>query len=907
MKLLLVEGNAADAQWVKDLLADSGTGVEWAHVDSLTAALAALGAQRFDALLLALELPDSADPGETLGSVIQAGSGVPVVVLTGQAGEDAGSRAVAAGAQDYLVKGRFDGGFLRRTLFHAVERQRLLTRLEREIALREEAQVELKHLNVVLADRVRTRTVQLLQANRALSVLSQSNRAVLRARDEQALLDEICHLAVKDGGYLMAWAGYAEDDAEKRVTPVASAGEGTGWVRDLRFSWADDEWGRGPAGTAIRTGRIAIERDVKRSESFAPWREAALKRGVHAVLALPLRVEDRVLGVLAIGAHAPTVFADHELKLLEELAADLSFGIETLRARAARQEAEARARLLSSAMEQTADLVTIADRDGAIQYVNAAFERVTGYAFDEVVGRTSSMLNSGIQSPEVYENMWCTLESGQAFHGTFINRRKDGSLYYEQRTISPIIRDEHGEITYFLSTGKDITNEIVVENRLRQLSLHDPLTELPNRGHLRDRLEQLLEGAESGGAGVAVLVLNLDRFKIINHSLGHDSGDALLQATAHRLLGLVRPADMVARLEADNFVVLMDDIHAADTVSKLADKLISGFDEPFVIGGEEVFVTVSMGASVWPGDGRSAAELLQNAEVALNRAKQPGRTRCEFYEPAMNAQAAKRLPIETSLRRALERHEFVLHYQPKVDLKTERMVGAEALLRWQHPERGLVSPEEFIPLLEETGLIVPVGRWVLETACAQQRAWAERGCGFLTMAVNLSAQQFVQGDLVQMVENALSACGFEGKADWLELEITESAVMHDLGHTARTLQQLKDRGIRIALDDFGTGHSSLSYLTRLPIDVLKVDRSFVTHLPHSQQDSEVVRAIIALARSLDLEIVAEGVETAAQQDFLLEQGCLFAQGYYFARPLLAERIEPLLARIEHSVRDASAE
>ncbi len=902
MKLLLVEDNPADARWVRELLADAGGGVELTHVESLGEALALLGERNFDVLLLDLDLPDSAGT-ETFASVIKASGSVSVVVLTGLDDESIGSQAVAAGAQDFLVKGRFDGSFLLRTLQHAVERQRLLSRLAREVALREEAQVALEQVNDVLADRVHARTEQLLQVNRALSVLSYCNRTLLRARGEQNLLDEICRLVVEDGGYQMAWVGYALDDKAKSVRPVASAGEDTSCVQILRYSWSDDEWGRGPFGTAIRTGRIAMERDIAGSVSFSPWREAALKRGVQAVLALPLRVENRVIGMLSLCAHASTVFEEHELKLLEELAADLSFGIETLRARAARKEAEAKARLLSSAIEQTADLVTITDREGTILYVNAAFEKVTGYAFDEAVGRTLAILKSGIQSPEVYENLWRTLKSGQVYHGTLINRRKDGSLYYEQKTITPIIKDVLGEITHFLSTGKDITNEVVVENRLRQLSLHDPLTELPNRGQLRDRLERLLERGESDGEGAAVLVLNLDRFKVVNHSLGHEGGDALLQATAQRLLELVRPGDVVARLEADSFAVLMDDINTVDGVSPVADKLLTGFAEPFVICGEEVFVTVSMGVSVWPSDGDSAAELLHNAEVALSRAKQRGRARCEYYEPAMNTQAAKRLSIETSLRHALERQEFVLHYQPKVDVESERIVGVEALLRWQHPERGLVPPGDFIPLLEETGLIVPVGRWVLETACAQHRAWAAHGCGFLVMAVNLSAQQFVQDDLVQMVGDSLAACGFEGEADWLELEITESAVMHDVGHTARTLQQLKDMGIRVAIDDFGTGHSSLSYLTRLPIDVLKVDRSFVIPLPHSQQDREVVRAIIALARSLGLEVVAEGVETADQQAFLLGQGCTLAQGYYFSRPLPPEQIMPLLARAEHSVRE----
>jgi diguanylate cyclase (GGDEF)-like protein/PAS domain S-box-containing protein len=897
MNLLLVEDNPADARWVQEVLADAGGGVETSHVESLAVALARLGGQAFDAILLDMGLPDSASPEQTLAAILKASGDASVIVLTGLDDERVGNRAVQAGAQDYLIKGRFDGNFLLRTLGHAIERQRLLTRLAREVALREQAQLALEDVNKSLVDRVRERTADLQKVNRALSVLSQCNRSLLRARDEQTLLDEICRLLVDRGGYVMAWVGYARDDAAKTIEPLASAGEDTSCIGSLRFSWADDEWGRGPFGTAIRTGRIAIERDIVGSESFAPWREVALKRGVKAFVALPLYVEDRVIGMLSICSQASAVLEERELELLDELAADLSHGIEVLRGRLARHEAEAKARLLSSAIEQTADLVTITDRDGNILYVNAAFEQVTGYAFGEVAGGRPSLLKSGMQTPEFYERLWRTIKGGQPFRGTFINRRKDGGLYYEQKTITPILRDGKGEITHFLSTGKDITNEVVVGDQLRRLTQYDPVTELPNRSLFLDRLGQVIERGESHGQAAAVLVLNLDRFKVVNDSLGHDAGNALLWAAGRLLIECARPGDTVARLEADSFAILLDGINSVDDVAPVVEKLQAEFARPIRVKGEEIYATASMGVSVWPGDGDTADGLLQNAEVAMGRAKQRGRARWEYYEPAMNAHATKRVAMETGLRRALERQEFVLYYQPKVDLKSESIVGVEALIRWQHPERGLVPPNEFIPLLEDTGLIVPVGRWVLETACAQRKAWVALGGAAPAMAINLSAQQFAQEDLVRGVGEVLDRHGWT-TADWLVLEITESAVMQDLAHTASALQLLKELGLRIAIDDFGTGHSSLSYLTRLPIDMLKIDRSFVIPLPHSQQDGEVVRAIIALAKSLELSVVAEGVETAEQQAFLLDQGCKLAQGYYFSRPLPAEQITPLLAGAE---------
>lgn len=388
MRLLLVEDNPADARWVRELMKEANAEVEITHVETLSRALAALDDHGFDAVLLDLGLPDSAGHLHSLNKILGAGGSTPVVVLTGLEDEQTGNQAVQAGAQDYLIKSRFDGGFLLRTLCHAVDRQRLLTRLAREVTLRKQAQEALEEANKTLAERVLARTSDLRKVNRALSMISRCNRSLLHARDEQSLLDEICRLLVDQGGYLLAWVGYAEDDADKSVRVMASAGEAGGYLETLRVSWADDEWGRGPTGAAIRTGRLAIERNLTGSQNAQTWRDAAAQWGLRASVALPLRIEDRVIGTLNIYAPTSSMLEAQEIELLEELAADLSFGIATLRGRRARQEAEAKAQLLSNAIEQTADLVTITDHNGAILYVNAAFEQVTGYTFDEVVGKT---------------------------------------------------------------------------------------------------------------------------------------------------------------------------------------------------------------------------------------------------------------------------------------------------------------------------------------------------------------------------------------------------------------------------------------------------------------------------------------------------------------------------------------
>jgi diguanylate cyclase (GGDEF)-like protein len=450
---------------------------------------------------------------------------------------------------------------------------------------------------------------------------------------------------------------------------------------------------------------------------------------------------------------------------------------------------------------------------------------------------------------------------------------------------------ERGGQRYILSSVENISEHKQAEEQLRHQATHDELTGLANRALLQDRLEQSIHYANRSRRLVAVLLLDLDRFKVINDSLGHGFGDELLCSVARRLEQTIREADTVARMGGDEFAILLAEVADVEDVGLVARKILEQLTQPYLIEGREVTVTASLGISIYPQDGTDAQTLQRNADVAMYRAKEEGNS-FRFYTPEMNQRVMETLELEADLRRALDRGELLLHYQPKVNLTTGRIAGAEALLRWQHPLRGLVPPARFIPLAEETGLILPIGEWVLATACAQIRAWQDQGVAAVPVAVNLSARQFRRAVLGETIQRILRECRVAPRL--LELELTESMIMQDSEAAAATMQQLKALGVTLALDDFGTGYSSLNYLRRFPVDCLKIDRSFISDVATDASAAAVATSIVAIAHSLGLNALAEGVETAEQLDFLVKCGCDSLQGYYFSRPLPAPEFTALL-------------
>jgi diguanylate cyclase (GGDEF)-like protein len=431
------------------------------------------------------------------------------------------------------------------------------------------------------------------------------------------------------------------------------------------------------------------------------------------------------------------------------------------------------------------------------------------------------------------------------------------------------------------------------EERIRHLAYHDALTDLPNRSLLEDRLTTALAQAHRKSRMLALLYLDLDRFKRVNDTLGHSLGDHILQSVAERLTSIVREADTVARVGGDEFTILLPEISQAQDAIDVADRILRELRRPVMVDHRELPATTSMGIAFYPDDAEEADTLLRNADIAMYRAKEQGRDNYQLYTAAMNARIAERFAVENDLRRALDRNEFVVYYQPQVDLSSQQIVGVEALVRWEHPTRGLMLPADFIPVAEESGLIVPLGEWVLRTACAQAKAWQEAGLPPIRLAVNLSGRQFQQRNLGEMVERALNETSLEPR--YLQLEITETVVMHDMDFTIATLNNLKAMGIQIAIDDFGCGHSSLNYLKRLPIDDVKIDRSFVHDLATDPSDAAIVGSVVAMTRELNLNVVAEGVETEEQLAFLKERQCDVVQGFLFSRPVPPDAVEKIIA------------
>jgi len=557
-----------------------------------------------------------------------------------------------------------------------------------------------------------------------------------------------------------------------------------------------------------------------------------------------------------------------------------------------RKNAEVRLRLTQQVFETASEGIMITDAEQHILEVNQGFEAITGYARDEVIGKKTDILNSGRHDSLFFAAMWAAIEQTGKWEGEIWNRRKSGEVYPEWMSLSAV-KDEHGAVSHYAVVFTDITVRKESEQRLHFLANHDPLTRLPNRAMLQERVEHSLRIAQRQNKQIAVLFIDLDRFKIINDTLGHNAGDRLLQEAAERLHECLRDSDTIARQGGDEFVVLLEDFGQDEQyLVGVARKILAALARPFVLLGQEVSVSASIGISIYPRDGQEMAVLLKNADIAMYRAKEQGKNTFQFYASESNVHSFERLALENSLRKAIERKEFILHYQAKVDLASNTVVGAEALVRWKHPELGMVPPAQFIPLAEETGLIVAIGEWVLFEACQQNRAWQEAGLALITMGVNLSGGQFRDDNLRNSIAMALAQSGLQ--PSYLELEITESMIMQNPERAVGILQDFRDMGMSTSIDDFGTGYSSLGYLKRFPLDALKIDRSFVKDVPGDINDSVITQAIIGLAHSLDLKVIAEGVETDAQLSFLRKQGCEQVQGYIFSKPLPAEEFALLL-------------
>ncbi len=911
----------------------------------------------------------------------------------------------------------------------------------------------------VLASDVSERSrmeAELQRVNRARRMLSACSQVLMRARSEEEFLDAICHMTVHIGGYALAWIGMVRNDEGKTIRIAAHAGRHAQHLAQVQLTWSHSrKEGQGPAGKAARSGQTVIVRDLGSGDGYHPRAAELARLGFHAVVCLPLKHADHTFALLYLYAPQVLQVGTEETQLLQALAVDVAYGIQSLRARSEqqrlqsallkvasavsagtgmqffdqladnmaqalgaqvacvarlvemppgqaqrvrtlsyvshgqvqpngehlladtpsqhllvhrqfvvadracelyprapllklaqarsyvgqqlagsdgqllgvlfvafsqalehsqfivnmlqifaarasaelqRQQADARIRRQASLLDEARDAIVVRDMHQRVTYWNQGAERLYGWSGAEALGR--SVADLMYRDPAALEAATAALLRDGGWSGEITQHHRDGrALEVEGRWT--LVRDDRGQPDSVLAINSDIGERKASEREIQRLAFFDPLTGLPNRLQLLEHMGAALAAAADGGTGGALLFIDLDNFKTLNDTLGHDKGDQLLQIVGQRLLGCVHGSSRVARLGGDEFVVLVQGLAGEppareQAARQVGEKVLAVLGAPYALtGGYQVRSTPSVGIALYgSASPTSVGEVLKQADMAMYEAKMAGRNTLRFFDPAMQRAVAERAQLEAQLREALAHGEFLLMYQPVVD-DTGAILGVEALARWAHPQRGVVSPAVFIALAEETGLILPLGRWVLRTACALLASWQRQPAwSHLTIAVNVSSRQFRDVGFVDEVVRVLAETG--APATHLKLELTESLLVEDMQSTIATMEALRAHGVGFSLDDFGTGYSSLTYLKRMPLTQLKIDQSFVRDLLADASDAAIVRTIIALAASLDLQAIAEGVETGPQRDWLVAAGCTQFQGYLFSRPLPADQLERLL-------------
>ena len=727
------------------------------------------------------------------------------------------------------------------------------------------------------------------QLNQLYKMLTLSNRAITRIKDRAALANNICDLAVDEGGFLLAWIG---DIHEHKVVPVCYSGKNEGYVDNLNIDLKVERYLEGPVVRSINERKVICINNLKVEKGFQSFKEEALKRGFASAVSIPIFIDQKVCSVLVIYSDHENVFNPNLTQLLTNLSEDLSYAFGNLNVEMMRMEAEKRLLLLSSVVDQSADAVAIMNAKGFIEYVNPRFSRLTGYELDDIKDQSPAILCSNENEANKFHKVFSDLSNGRKWKGEFHNRKKSGEVYWSMDTISPI-KDDSGVIVQYVSTSEDYTALRQAQDKIKQLAFYDSLTALPNRRLLHDRMAQAINQSTKNYSYVAVLMLDIDKFKTINDSLGYKAGDELIKHISLLLTGYVGSENTVARLGADEFIVVLSDVQDIKEVVYFAENLLQQIRLPIELDDGTVSVTASMGVSLCPIDGDEADDLLRCADLAMYHAKAEGRNNFQFYTREMNEKALAQLDIERRLKVAIQENCFELYYQPQIDMATGLVKGVEALLRW-NDEGTYISPEQFIPIAEESGLMEQIGKWVITQAISDAVTLNKLFPSSLTVAINLSASQFRESDkLIQLITDQLKNTGL--KPDNIELELTESMLIGDLDSVVDTLNAFRALGITLAIDDFGTGYSSMSYLKNLPIDTLKIDRSFISDIGIDASDAAITVAIITLAHELNMSVLAEGVETQDQMEFLEKHGCNAYQGYFYSKPLPIDKLIKLMS------------
>lgn len=708
------------------------------------------------------------------------------------------------------------------------------------------------------------------------SILHTALRRVLRGQSPAQFCGPVCEKLVDLLDCPLVWIGTKEDDGSVNV--CARAGKMAEGFPEKPVRWDDPRETFGPTGYVIRSKKttvVSLEGDK--------IVDADGSEHVRQIICFPLISHRGVEGVLEIHSR----FGKMDLGTLQRLE---TFSLRLALSLQIAQD-QKNLRLQEASLLSSPSPIFFTDTNGVVFWVNKAFTKLSGYREDEILNSKISVLKSGIQDAAFYENLWSTIKAGKTWRGEIVERHKTGSLFTVEQVIAPVF-DANGQISHFVAIQEDVTERKNAEGRIQHLANYDQLTGLPNRRLFREQLNEIIERAKKYNTKVALLFADLTNFNRINDTLGHAAGDKLLKAIADRLARLVSNNDFLARIGGDEFAIVSENIANAEAVAVKARSMIETILAPMQIENVEVNVGACVGIAICPDDEVEPERLVNFTDMALHKAVRSSPNSYFFFSQEMNAETAERLSLEHDLRRALANNEFVLYYQPQLDLKTGKILSFEALIRWINAERGMVSPMKFIPIAEDTGLIIPIGSWVLQEALRQMTQWDAQGLPPFSVAVNLSVVQFQQDDLASGVEEALKR--YNMPSSRLELELTESVVMQDAQKAGNVLSRLSNVGIKLAIDDFGTGYSSLSYLKRFAVNRLKIDQSFVRDMTSNSDDAEIAQAIINLGHTLGLEIVSEGVETPEQLNLLKRQGCDVIQGYYVGKPMPADMIPDYL-------------
>jgi diguanylate cyclase (GGDEF)-like protein/PAS domain S-box-containing protein len=719
-----------------------------------------------------------------------------------------------------------------------------------------------------------------IDLNRLYRVLTHTNQAITRIQDRDSLLQRVCNIAIEYGGFKMAWIGFTKGS---EIQANFIAGDENGYLQQMKMRTDDSEWAQGPVGMAVKTEKVTCVNNVKTDVNFSPWSSAAVARDYASLAAVPLKLNNQVIGVFTLYSSQEDVFDNDMLALLFSLSDDISAALFHFDQAQQKVQADSTILKLSSALEQSADAVIIADTKLVIEYVNPRFIDLSGYTEKEILGQHISILKADNHdnSPEI---LWKKLFSGISWRGEILNRKKNGEVFWSMQSISPI-KNHQNKITHFVSTSVDNSKLHETQETIQKLALYDPLTKLANRRLLMDRLKQSINSAKRNNELVAVLLCDLDNFKTINDSLGHDNGDILLQHVSKVLQNNVRTEDTVARFGGDEFTLVITSIKKENSIAHIANKILAELETPILLCNNQIVTSISIGIAIYPQDGHEPKELLRNADLAMYHAKDHGKKRFQFYQHKMNEKAQIRMSLENKLRQAIEEQQFELFYQPQVNLLNGKIVGFEALIRWHDNEFGIIPPDQFIPLAEESGLIGTIGDWVIKQAFSDWQSLHEQGFTGMRMAVNVAAYQFKHTQqLCKTIEYSINShpnC----PVNMFTVELTESTLIENIESTIATLNTLKGLGISLSIDDFGTGYSSLNYLKSFPIDQLKIDKTFVKDLLINHNVEAITTAIIVMTQKLGLKVIAEGIEEQKQCEFLVQNGCEFAQGFLYYRPM----------------------